>query len=334
MDLTVYSTSPQSKDVPRYEYLDRVREVARWSEEFGYHGILVYTDNGLVDPWLVSQTILESTSELRPLVAVQPIYMHPYTAAKMVSTLGYLHGRSVCLNMLAGGFRNDLTALGDDTPHDDRYARTVEYTNVMKALMASSAPVTFEGAYYSVHNLKLTPPTLPDLFPEILISGSSPAGLAAAREIGATAIRYPKRPSEVEEIPETDGIPSGIRVGIIARPDGDEAWGVAFERFPETRKGRLTHVLSMKVSDSVWHEQLSEAADAEGGDDPYWLGPFQNYQTFCPYLVGSYDRVAETLAVYLRKGYRSLILDIPPTHEELEHTKLVLDAAVERAADG
>ena len=35
----------------------------------------------------------------------------------MVSSLGYLHGRAVHLNMLAGGFRNDLLALGVVAAH-------------------------------------------------------------------------------------------------------------------------------------------------------------------------------------------------------------------------
>ena len=37
--------------------------------------------------------------------------------------------------MLAGGFKNDLVALGDQTEHDDRYARTVEYTQILTALL-------------------------------------------------------------------------------------------------------------------------------------------------------------------------------------------------------
>ena len=59
-----------------------VADVARWSEAAGCEGILVYTDNGIVDPWLVSQLILQSTERLAPLVAVQPAYMHPYWVAK------------------------------------------------------------------------------------------------------------------------------------------------------------------------------------------------------------------------------------------------------------
>jgi alkanesulfonate monooxygenase len=152
----IFSTCPQSRNAPSEEYPASVVDVARWSEAAGCEGILVYTDNGIVDPWLVSQLILQSTDRLAPLVAVQPAYMHPYTAAKMVATLAYMHGRRLYLNMLAGGFRTDLLALDDPTPHDERYERTIEYTQIIAALVRGET-VTFKGKHYSVTNLSLTP---------------------------------------------------------------------------------------------------------------------------------------------------------------------------------
>ena len=78
--------------------------------------------------------------------------MHPYTAAKMVASLGFLHDRRIYLNMLAGGFKNDLLALDDDTPHDERYDRTVEYTKIMTwRSFEGQEPVTIEGKYYNGH---------------------------------------------------------------------------------------------------------------------------------------------------------------------------------------
>ena len=114
--LKIFSTCPPSNLVPQPDYLRRVQEIARWSEEAGCEGILVYTDNGLVDPWLVSQVIIAATRRLCPLVAVQPAYMHPYSVAKMVASFGFLYGRRTYLNMVAGGFKNDLAAL--NVTHD------------------------------------------------------------------------------------------------------------------------------------------------------------------------------------------------------------------------
>ncbi len=318
----IFSTCPQSKDVPRDRYLGNVANVARWSEDAGCEGILVYTDNGIVDPWLVSQVVIESSEHLCPLVAVQPVYMHPYSVAKMVSSLAFLHGRRVHLNMLAGGFKNDLLALGDETPHDERYARTTEYTQIVLDLLRGEAPVTTDGDRYTVASLRLTPPLPAELLPGVLVSGSSPAGLAAAQALGATPVKYPHPPGEEDP---ADGRAFGVRLGIVARETEDEAWRVALDRFPEDRTGQITHRLAMNVSDSHWHEQLSRRDDGSGDGrrSPYWLGPFQNYRTFCPYLVGDHATVAALVAHYRALGATTFILDIPPSRDELEHVQTV-----------
>jgi alkanesulfonate monooxygenase len=328
----VFSTCPQSSAVEPVSYLSNVVNVARWSEQYGCRGILVYTDNSLVDPWLVAQTIIQHTAGLQPLVAVQPVYMHPYAVAKMITTLGHLYGRRVYLNMVAGGFKNDLAALNDTTPHDKRYDRLNEYTTIIKELLAG-ATVSDDGEFYRVDKLRLTPALSPALFPGIFVSGSSEAGLASARLLGATAVMYPKPVGEYEAAPLDETLEAGIRIGIIARDTENEAWALAHQRFPEDRKGQVTHKLAMKVSDSVWHQQLSELGDeTSNGASPYWLVPFENYKTFCPYLVGSYQRVAEELARYIAVGYKTFILDIPPDEEELYHTGIVFQQASAMAA--
>ena len=309
-------------------YQRRLEEIARWSEDAGCEGILVFTDNGQLDPWLVSQLIITTTERLCPLVAVQPAYMHPYTVAKMVTSFAHLYGRRLYLNMVAGGFKNDLTALNDMTPHDERYTRLVEYTTIIQSLLRSPDAVSFDGSYYKVTNLQLTPPLPPQLQPGVLLSGSSEAGMSAARQVGATAVEYPKPPADYAAGPRSDNAESGIRIGIIARPDDADAWSVARDRFPEDRKGQLTHQLAMKVSDSVWHQQLSELGKKEHGhENPYWLLPFQNYKATCPYLVGSYDRVADEIARYIDIGYRTFILDVPASEEEMQHIGTTFDRA-------
>lgn len=329
--IRLFSTCPPSTDLGRKSYLDAVQDIARWSEDAGCEGILVYSDNRLLDPWVVSHSILDATVHLMPLVAVQPLYMHPFTAAKAISSLAYLYERRLCINMVAGGFRNDLIALDDETPHDERYDRLAEYVLLMQELMAGLAPVTFQGRFYRVKNLRLTPPLPAELLPNFFVSGSSSAGLDAARAVGATAVRYPG-PSSAELDVRGEPIPCGIRVGVLARETGDEAWRVAHERFPPDRKGQIAHSMAMTVSDSEWHGQLSTMGGSASEAHPYWLTPFENYKTFCPYLVGSYQAVAEEIARYLALGYSTIIIDVPTSREELAHIRIALDMA--ESADG
>jgi len=327
--LKIFSTCPPSNLVPQAEYLRRVQDIARWSEAAGCEGILIYTDNGLVDPWLVAQLIIESTRRLAPLVAVQPAYLHPYSVAKMAASFAFLYGRRIHLNMVAGGFKNDLAALNDETPHDERYARLVEYATIIQRLLQSADPVSLEGRYYRIANLRMTPALPPALQPGVFVSGSSDAGMKAAQQLRAAAIEYPRPPADYKPASASEAKARGVRIGIIARCDDAQAWRIARARFPEDRKGRITHQLAMKVSDSSWHRQLSEFGTAgASAENPYWLVPFENYKTFCPYLVGSYDRVADEIARYVEAGYRTYILDVPASAEEMEHIGEVFERAV------
>jgi len=330
-EFKLFTACPASAEADAETYLHRVREVARWSEDAGCEGILVYADNRQVDPWLVSQVIVTATERLCPLVAVQPAYMHPYSVAKMITSLAFLFGRRVYLNMVAGGFRNDLIALNDETPHNERYARLVEYTTVIQKLLQAPGPVSFEGNYYRIANLPLTPRLADELQPGLLVSGSSEAGSNAAQSLGATAIEYPKPAAECTPRPAYAG-GYGIRIGIIARDDEAEAWEVARNRFPEDRKGQLTRKLANKVSDSSWHQELAERAEAQTqAETPYWLVPFQNYKTMCPYLVGSYERVGQELVEYVGCGYTTFVLDEPPSAEEMQHVGIAFQRAFKMA---
>jgi alkanesulfonate monooxygenase len=328
--LKIFSTCPPSALAEARTCRRQLEEIARWSEDARCEGILVFTDHGQLDPWLISQLIIQATERLCPLVAIQPAYMHPYTVAKMISSLAHLHGRRLYLNMVAGGFKNDLAALNDLTPHDERYARLAEYTAIVQSLLGTADPVSFEGRYYKVTNLRLTPPLPADLVPDVLVSGSSEAGLEAARTLRAIAVEYPKPPSECGAAP-ADGISSGIRIGILARAEEQEAWSIAHARFPVDRKGQLMRQLATKVSDSSWHRTLSERDAEAATENPYWLVPFQNYRAMCPYLVGSYERVADELARYVDLGYRTFILDAPASPDDLRHAGIVFERAVARS---
>src|SRR5262249_56156000 len=137
--------------------------------------------------------------------------------------------------------------------------------------------------------------------------------------MGATAIHCPKPAEAYRAAPLVEAGESGVRVGIIAREREEDAWRTAHARFPEDRVGQLTHQLAMKVSDSVWHGQLSALGEASG---PYWLVPFQNYKTMCPYLVGSYEQVAGELTGSLAGGDRTFIPYGPADPGELGGTAM------------
>jgi len=320
--IDVFSTCPASTEVTRELYLQQVINVARWSEAWGCAGTLIDAGNSLVDPWLVAYTIIRHTRTLCPMVAVQPLYMHPYAVAKVVSTIGSLYGRRVLLNMDPGSFENDIVALNDLTPHDRRFDRLVEYTLVIKKLLGSPAPLTYRGEFYTVDRVELAPVAPPELFPGIFIADSPETGANAAARLGAIAVKCPKVASE-ETGPSDKSVKFAVRIGVLAREDADEAWKIAQTRFAGDRRGQPTQQ-AMKVSDSTSHRELGVPTPSVK-KAPYWSGPFRNPKTMSPYLVGSHEEVAGEIAKYVRMGYRTFILDVPPNAEEFGHIAVVFN---------
>jgi len=320
--MKLLTTAPPSVRFAPGAYLEAVGTLAQWNEAAGVEGMLIYTDNSLMDPWAVAQAVIERTRHFVPLVAVQPLYMSPLAAARKLSSLAFLYGRRLALNMVAGGFVRDLEQLGDATEHDARYDRLVEYTQILQALLRGET-VTFSGSYYQVANLTLSPALPPDLMPEFFLSGASEACAAAATTLGATRLSYTKPPQDLEPLAPLPGEGRiGLRFGVIARDSSEAAWQEAHQRFPADRRGQIAHKMARGTTDSIWHQEISQKADDldEARDGAYWLFPLRNYKTFCPYLVGSYGEVAAYVGRYRALGYTTLILDVPDSEAELQHS--------------
>lgn len=73
-------------------------------------------------------------------------------------------------------------------------------------------------------------------------------------------------------------------------------------------------------------------SDAHQGDPERCLT--RHDDTFCPYLVGRYDDVADMLLAGWRAGHRAIILDIPTSEEDLEHTAVVFERVRSLVAAG
>ena len=91
-----------------------------------------------------------------------------------------------------GGFAGDHKALDDPTPHDERYARLIDYTLVIKGLLAKAAegrPHSSSGRYYRLANASLTLRLPADLRYDAIAGLSPDLHLAILRDIVEPRIR-------------------------------------------------------------------------------------------------------------------------------------------------
>ena len=306
------------------EYWQNILNVVDWSERYGCTGVLLFEGNDTyVSPWMAAHAAIARTEHLCPLIAVNPVYMHPFSAAKMVSSFVQMYGRKVYLNMITGTALNYLESMRDEVSHDERYDRLGEYIQIMRQLLKSTSPVTFQGKFFHVKDLALLPGVPPELQPEFLLSGQSDAARQVTREVGAigTQMLSPQFENGLNDA-------KAMNFGVLTRPTAEEAWEVAHETFPDDEENQMIQEFSMQNTDSVWKKRMAIAAklpdDTASG---YWMGPFRNFRADGPYLVGSYERVAEAFAALIQAGIDVFIFDLTPREEEYNHIAQAFELA-------
>jgi alkanesulfonate monooxygenase len=321
-EIRVFTISPRTLGLEKY--WKELQDTITWSRDFNCTGILIFTGNDTyVEPWLVAQMVLEKTTELAPLIAVNPVYMHPFTAAKMISSFAHLYKRRVYLNMVSGTAVSHLEALGDSISHDERYQRLQEYIQIVRALLEAPGRVTLRGRFYNIDRLQLYAAFPTELLPEFVLAGQSPAARGVCDAVGGVGMHM-LQSKLAGAIVET----RGIHFGIVTRPDDASAWKAAKRLFPPDGDGKLLLDYSMRNTDSTWKQRMRfEADQPDVSASGYWLEPFRNSKADCPYFVGSHSRTAELVASLVRLGVDTFILDIPATKEEYANASAVFRLA-------
>jgi alkanesulfonate monooxygenase len=286
------------------------------SDRHGCSGILILTGNEIaVEPWLIAQAVVAGSAHLQPLVAVNPIYSHPFTVARMISSFGLAFRRRVRLNLVTGTSLSHLTALGDALSHDERYDRLLEYASIVDGLL-QGVPLTFQGRHYTVNGLQLLPALDKALHPLYYVAGQSQAAARVADRVNAINLQM-LGPGLA------DGLSSGqsIHFGLVTRENEQAAWSAARQRFPDDELGRFIQDQSMNNTDSQWKHRLQLAAKQETDCRPgFWMAPFKNFQADCPFFVGSHAQTAQLLAALVGVGIHTFVLDIPQDRQEYENT--------------
>jgi alkanesulfonate monooxygenase len=326
--IEVFTISPRTLD--HKEYWRNIQNVINWSEKYACTGVLIFTGNDTyVDPWLVGHSVLTQSRALEPLIAVNPIYMHPFTAARMISSFAYLYQRKVWLNLVTGAALTYLEAFHDNLSHDDRYERLLEYGLIIDDLLAGDGLTSFDGRFYKVTDLQVVPKMPENLRPGYFLAGQSDAARRAASKLNACNMQM-LQPGFQNQL---NGA-RGIHFGIIARATREQAWKAAHDWFPEDEEGHMMLDYSMQNTDSAWKRQMKLLSeDAKLSDNGYWLQPFQNFKADCPYLVGAHSEVADVITQLIIHGVDTFIIDLPAKEEEFDHANAAFRLAYQRLID-
>src|ERR1700728_4706437 len=160
--------------------VDYVRRFAQAHEQAGFDRILVgYFSNG-ADGFVVASYAAFVTQKLGLMLAHRPGFVAPTLAARKLATLDHFSNGRLAVHIISGGDDADQIKDGDFLTHDERYAGTDEYVEVLRRIWTADKPVDHDGRYYrfrqSFSDVKpLQKPHLP-----IYFGGSSDAAIAIA----------------------------------------------------------------------------------------------------------------------------------------------------------
>ena len=143
-----------------------VRRLARRSEELGYDitliaELLLNDIKGIeapsLDAWSTAAALAAVTDRLELMVAVRPSFHPPAILAKQAATIDRISNGRLSLNVVSAWWKDEARRYGATfDQHDDRYARTREWLDVVDGAW-TSASFDYAGKYYEVQDLVLEP---------------------------------------------------------------------------------------------------------------------------------------------------------------------------------
>ncbi len=179
-----------------FTYIDYLSQVARAAEINGFAGALMVNAPTGEEPWTVCSLLARETKKLNFVTAFQAYHFSPYNAVQTAATYQRATGNRLVWNIINGGSEVIQRQVGDDLPHDERYARATEFLDVVKGYW-NNPSFHYKGKYYSAEGGGLKYPLNKASLPIICTAGSS----EAAREFGAKhADYYLMRAEKPEEI--------------------------------------------------------------------------------------------------------------------------------------
>jgi alkanesulfonate monooxygenase len=315
-------------------FADHVADIARAAEISGFVGGLLVNFPGTDDPWALAPALARETKTFRFMIAFQPGFVNPVHAARMSASLQRLSQGRLVYNVITGGGGPAQLFWGDRVEHDDRYARTSEFLDVLRGVW-KGAPFDFDGRFYHVENGGLPAPLSQQPLPEIYFSGSSDAAVAAA---GRHADYYLSHLEPFEQlfrkldrvkeraVKEGRSGKVALRFDILARRTPEEAWAEVSRGWQSLRPGALDKMFGQR-GDSVGtqRQQAFRPAVVNHHDDlrvdqqmaPGLWGGFNLFRGGPGIgVVGSYEQAAEWLDRYLRAGVDAFVLAGTPHLEE------------------
>ena len=302
-----------------------VKKLTQRSEALGYDLTLIAELNlndikgpqaPSLDAWSTAAALAAVTEKIELMVAVRPTFHLPALLAKQAANIDHISNGRLSLNVVSSWWAEEAKKYGVAfEQHDDRYARTSEWLDVLNGAWTQDK-FSYAGKYYRVDANLLQPKPISRPRPVIYAGGESEA---AKQLIAEKCDAYVMHGDSPEKIQARIADLSQRRERLNLPP---MQYGVAGYAIVRDTEGEAQEELR-RITDVKQHA-------AGYANYQQWLANTQLEQRVSledysvsnrglrSGLVGTPEQVAERVAEFERAGANLLLLQFSPQLEEME----------------
>jgi FMNH2-dependent dimethyl sulfone monooxygenase len=302
-----------------------VKKLAQRSEQIGFDLTLIAELNlndikGVkapsLDAWSTAAALAAVTERIELMVAVRPTFHLPALLAKQAANIDHISGGRLTLNVVSSWWAEEARKYGVTfEQHDDRYARTREWLDVLDGTWKQDH-FSYSGKYYRVEDNVLEPKPVSQPRPTLYAGGESPAAKELIAEKCDAYLMHGDPPERVGEKikdlrerrakyslpPLKYGVAGYAVVRETQREAGDEV-----RRITDVQQSAAGYANYQEWLAGTQLEQRVSLEDYSVSNRGLRSG-----------LVGTAEQVAERLAEFEKVGVDLVLLQFSPQMEEMD----------------
>ncbi len=301
-----------------------VKKLAQRSEEIGFDLSLIAelnlndikgVDAPSLDAWSTAAALTAVTNTLELMVAVRPTFHNPALFAKQAANIDRIGGgERLSLNVVSSWWSEEAKKFGVQfDEHDDRYARTSEWLEIVDRLWKEDH-FSYSGDYYKIEDTVMQPKPIKK--PIIYAGGESEkAKDTIARQCDAY-VMHGDEPEKVKAKIE-DMRERREKLNLPPMIYGVAGYTIVRNSEAEVKKEleRITDVNQSAAGYGNYQDWLANTElERQVSLEDYSV----SNRGLRSGLTGTPDKVAERVAEFGKAGVSLLLLQCSPQFEEME----------------
>lgn len=306
-----------------WEYNQRL---ARRSEEIGFDLTLIAELNlndikGVeapsLDAWSTAAALAAVTKRLELMVAVRPTFHQPALLAKQAANIDHIGGGGrLSLNVVSSWWADEAKKYGVEfEQHDDRYARTTEWLEIVDRLWHEDH-FSFSGKHYSVEDAVLQPKPLTTPRPVIYAGGESEAAKQMISRLCDAYVMHGDEPARVSE-KIADMSARRERLNLPPMKYGVAAYAIVRDTEEEAQR-ELARITNVKQSAAGYQNYQQWLAGTKLEQQVSLEDYSVSNRGLRSGLIGTPEQVVRRITEFEAAGVHLLLLQCSPQLEEME----------------